>query len=316
MSNIEFQTSEAIRTEGLTKSFGPVEAVRQLDLAVGKGEMFGLVGPDGAGKSTVIRLLCGILKPTSSKAWVLGMDLEKESLLIKRHIGYLSQNFTLYGDLTVDENIEFFANIHSVKNFAGRRGELLEFTRLLPFRNRLAGALSGGMKKKLALACTLIHTPKIIFLDEPSTGVDPLARGEFWNILSAVLEQGVTIFMTTPYLDEAERCRRICLMHRGKAIMSGAPQEIKQSMPGSMYDLECADAPLAYRLLREKLPMESVVLYGDHIRLWTQEGEEGARQAVEWLNEKKMGGVSVNGAQPSLEDAFVALLGRKEEGDA
>jgi len=306
-------SAAAILTQGLVKVFGSFAVVRQLDLAVEKGEMFGLVGPDGAGKSTVIRLLCGLLRPSSGKARVLGMDLEKESMRIKRRIGYLSQNFTLYGDLTVDENIEFFAGIHGIGDFGVRRDELLSFTRLLPFRARLAGELSGGMKKKLALACTLIHTPEIIFLDEPSTGVDPLARGEFWSILSSILEQGVTILMTTPYLDEAERCRRICLMHGGRAVMTGTPSEIKQTMPGAVYDLECTNAARAYALLREKLPMESVVLYGDRVRLWTRQGESGAREAASWLNEKNMGNVLMNRAEPSLEDAFVALLGKKEE---
>lgn len=305
----------AVLTERLTKSFGAVEAVRKLDLAVKKGEMFGLVGPDGAGKSTIIRLLCGILVPTAGRAWVMGFDLEKEAASAKKHIGYLSQNFTLYGDLTVDENIEFFAGIHGVTSFKKRRAGLLEFTRLTAFRGRLAEALSGGMKKKLALACTLIHTPEIIFLDEPSTGVDPVSRGEFWSILSSILEQGITVIMTTPYLDEAERCRRICLLHRGHAVMTGTPSEIKETMPGSVYDLNCDNASRAYRLLRTRLPMEKVVLYGDHLRIWTDKGEEGAREAIGWLNKENIGGIAVVKTEPSLEDAFVALLGRKKKDD-
>lgn len=298
----------AINTEGLSKSFGVLEAVRQLNITVQKGEMFGLVGPDGAGKSTVIRLLCGILSPTSGKGWIIGFDLEKERQMIKRHIGYLSQNFTLYGDLTVDENIEFFACIHGVNTFKKERDELLEFTRLTPFRDRLAQVLSGGMKKKLALACTLIHTPDIIFLDEPSTGVDPVARGDLWNILSSILDRGVTVFMTTPYLDEAERCRRISLMHQGHIVMTGTPSEIKQAMPGLMYDLYCADAPDAYRLLRTKLPATSLVLYGDHLRLWS-DGEQSARETAAWLGDEHIKEVVLTKTDPSLEDAFVALLG-------
>ena len=298
----------AVLTKDLTKSFNNLNAVDGLNLSVEKGEMFGLVGPDGAGKSTVIRLLCGILSPTSGKGWVAGFDLERERQLIKNCIGYLSQNFTLYGDLTVDENIEFFARIHGVKTFKKRRDELLEFTRLTPFRGRLAQALSGGMKKKLALACTLIHTPEIIFLDEPSTGVDPVARGELWNILSSILDRGVTVFMTTPYLDEAERCRRISLMYQGHMVMTGTPSEIKQAMPGSMYDLYCADASAAYRLLRTKLPSTSLVLFGDHLRLWSN-GEQSARETVAWLGNEDIKEISLVKTNPSLEDAFVALLG-------
>ena len=180
----------AIDTEALARSFGETKAVAGLDLCVRRGEMYGLVGPDGAGKSTAIRLLCGILRPSGGRARVLGYDLGDQTAEIKARIGYLSQSFTLYGDLTIDENLEFFADLHGVRGFAQRRNELLEFTRLTPFRGRLAQALSGGMKKKLALACTLIHTPELILLDEPSTGVDPVSRGEFWNILSGILEQG------------------------------------------------------------------------------------------------------------------------------
>ena len=301
------ENNPAILARGLTKSFGPFAAVKDLDLAVQKGEMFGLVGPDGAGKSTVIRLLCGILRLTSGQGWVAGFDLEHERRMIKRHIGYLSQNFTLYGDLTVDENIEFFAGIHGIDAFKKRRAELLEFTKLTPFRGRLASALSGGMKKKLALACTLIHTPDIIFLDEPSTGVDPLARGELWSILNSILEQGVTILMTTPYLDEAERCHRISLMYQGSSVMTGTPSEIKQAMPGTMHDLYCADARAAYRLLRAKLPATSLVLYGDHLRLWS-DGEQSARTTAAWLGQEHMEKVSLTKTDPSLEDAFVALL--------
>jgi len=302
----------AVKTEGLSKSFGPLQAVKPLDLAVPKGEMFGLVGPDGAGKSTAIRLLCGILTPTSGKGWVAGFDLEKERRSVKRRIGYLSQNFTLYGDLTVDENIAFFARIHGVNSFSARRNDLLEFTRLTPFRDRLAQALSGGMKKKLALACTLIHTPDIIFLDEPSTGVDPVSRGELWNILSSILDRGVTVFMTTPYLDEAERCRRISLMHSGRIIMTGAPAEIKQAMPGTVYDVQCSDAPAAYRLLRTKLPATSLVLYGDRLRLWTDKGPQEARETIAWLANENIRNVSMTDAEPSLEDAFVAMLGKRQ----
>ena len=176
----------ALTVTDLQRSFAGVPAVTGLNLELQRGEMFGLVGPDGAGKSTAIRLFCGLLRPTAGAGQVLGFDLVREPDKIKAAIGYLSQNFTLYGDLSIDENIEFFAQLHGVSHYRQRRDELLAFTRLTPFRERLAQALSGGMKKKLALACALIHTPQILFLDEPSTGVDPVSRGEFWTILSAL----------------------------------------------------------------------------------------------------------------------------------
>lgn len=226
----------AISAAGLSRSFGAVAAVSGLDLTVRQGEMFGIIGPDGAGKSTLIRMLCGLLSPTAGAATVLGVDLIAQPEQVKPRIGYLSQNFTLYGDLTVDENIEFFADLHGVADFAASRDSLLAFTRLTPFRKRLAQALSGGMKKKLALACTLIHTPELIFLDEPSTGVDPVSRGEFWNILGGILSQKVTIVLTTPYLDEAERCHRVGLMHRGRILQCSKPAEIAAQGNGSLED--------------------------------------------------------------------------------
>jgi ABC-2 type transport system ATP-binding protein len=302
-----------IGTRGLARSFGEVAAVRSLDLSVERGEMFGLVGPDGAGKSTAIRLLCGILKPTGGEARVLGFDLLTQPEAIKSRIGYLSQNFTLYGDMTVDENIEFFADLHGVTGFRRRREELLEFTRLTPFRQRLAGALSGGMKKKLALATTLIHTPDLIFLDEPSTGVDPVSRGEFWRILSGILERGVTIFMTTPYLDEAERCHRLALMHQGCIVRSGTPEEVKAALPGQMFRIECPAPAAAYQSLRQHWSSNHLVLLGDRVHFWARHGAAEGEQAVAWLNERGLGPANCARVEPSLEDAFVALLGSEQE---
>ena len=227
-------TNTVIETKDLGRSFGPVEAVKGLNLSIQRGTFFGLIGPDGAGKSTTIRLLCGILKPTQGVGKILGFDLQKNTEAIKARIGYLSQAFTLYGDLTVDENIEFFADLHGVEHFERRRDELLAFTRLDPFHKRLAGVLSGGMKKKLALACALIHTPEILFLDEPSTGVDPVSRGEFWTILKALLAQNITIIMTTPYLDEAERCHQVALMNAGRIIRVDTPAAVKNDLRGRM----------------------------------------------------------------------------------
>ena len=210
----------AIHTENLTRTFGTVTAVDALNLDVREGEIFGLVGPDGAGKTTTIRLLAAIMAPTSGAAWVAGRHTVDEAEAIKEEIGYMSQRFGLYPDLTVLENIHFYADIYSVprRGRAERISELLAFSNLTPFKKRLAGRLSGGMKQKLGLACALIHTPNVLFLDEPTNGVDPVSRRDFWRILYRLLRQHVTIFVSTAYLDEAERCNRIGLIHQGRLI--------------------------------------------------------------------------------------------------
>ncbi|MBZ0201220.1 MAG: ABC transporter ATP-binding protein, partial [Ignavibacteriaceae bacterium] len=257
---------DVIKIDNLKKRYGNIEAVKGVSYSVAKGEMFGLVGPDGAGKTTTIRMLTGLQRPDSGNAQVLGYDLKTEQNKIKDEIGYLSQKFSLYGDLTIDENIEFFADIHGVKNFKERRNELLEFTRLTPFRDRLADKLSGGMKQKLALACTLIHKPKIIFLDEPTTGVDPVSRRDFWKILSNLLKDGITIFMTTPYLDEAERCNRIALMNNGEIISWDTPKNIKASLSEQIVEVVCSPIREAYNLIKEKTNYE-VQMYGDRLNV-------------------------------------------------
>jgi ABC-2 type transport system ATP-binding protein len=224
-------SESAIEISGLSKSYGAVAAVRDLNLTVERNQMFALVGPDGAGKTTTLRLLCGVLAPQAGGARILGHDLATDLPWIKEHIGYLSQRFSLYGDLTVDENVEFFARIHGVRDFQKRRDELLAFTRLLPFRARLAERLSGGMRQKLALACTLVHRPQLILLDEPTTGVDPVSRRDFWIILSRLLQEGITIVMSTPYLDEAERATRVGLMNGGRLMAAESPARIRHT-PG------------------------------------------------------------------------------------
>src|SRR3989337_4006627 len=232
--------NEVIKIVNLKKSYGSIMAVDGVRYEVNRGEMFGLVGPDGAGKTTTMRMLVGLLNPDEGNAEVLGYDLLTQINLIKDGIGYLSQRFSLYGDLSVDETIQFFADIHGVKNYKERRNELLEFTRLTPFRDRLADKLSGGMKQKLALACTLIHKPKIIFLAEPTTGVDPVSRRDFWKILSDLQKDGITIFMTTPYLDEAERCNRIALMNNGEIISWDTPKNLQDSMHMRVIEIDCS----------------------------------------------------------------------------
>jgi ABC-2 type transport system ATP-binding protein len=297
----------AIHITGLQKSFGETKAVRGIDLIVEQGEMFGIVGPDGAGKTTLIRMLCGIVKPDEGTASVLGLDIATQMAAIKQRIGYLSQRFSLYPDLTVDENIEFFAEIHEVKAYQRRRNELLEFTRLTPFRDRLADKLSGGMKQKLALASTLIHKPEIIFLDEPTTGVDPVSRRDFWKILSSLLKEGITIVMTTPYLDEAERCTRVALMQSGEVIAVDTPQALKQRMKGIVIELVASDLHHAYEVLKSAANIEDVQAFGDRLNVILPEGsnEQTLRDILEQENIVIK---NLRVVQPSLENVFISLL--------
>lgn len=248
--------TDAIRTEALTKSFDGVKAVDGLTLNVAEGEIFGLVGPDGAGKTTTMRLLTAIMEPTSGEAWVAGHHIVKEAEAVKEDIGYVSQRFGLYPDLTVVENIEFYADIYGVPQ-QGRQEKidrLLGFSNLTPFKKRLAGNLSGGMKQKLGLACALIHTPKVLFLDEPTNGVDPSSRRDFWRILYQLLRERVTIFVSTAYLDEAERAHRVGLLHRGRLLAVGTPDEVKRLMRGTILEIRAAEPRKATALLRERLP--------------------------------------------------------------
>jgi ABC-2 type transport system ATP-binding protein len=220
-----------IETRNLTRRFGELVAVDHLNLSVERGEIFGLVGPDGAGKTTTLRMLCGLMDASEGSASVAGYDVARQSQSVKDQIGYMAQRFGLYQDLTVEENMTFYADLFGIMG-ADREAlsaRLLRMTRMEPFRGRQAGRLSGGMKQKLALMCTLLHRPQILFLDEPTNGVDPVSRRDFWAILYQLLKDGITVFMTTAYLDEAERCNRVGLMHRGKLIRCEAPEAMRQA---------------------------------------------------------------------------------------
>jgi len=220
-----------IETRDLTRRFAALTAVDHLNLTVARGEIFGLVGPDGAGKTTTVRMLCGLMDPTEGSATVAGHDVARESQAVKDQIGYMAQRFGLYTDLTVRENMDFYADLFGITGAERDRLslQLLRMTRMEPFTKRQAGRLSGGMKQKLALMCTLLHRPQILFLDEPTNGVDPLSRRDFWAILYQLLQDGITIFMTTAYLDEAERCNRVGLLHKGKLIRCETPEEMKRT---------------------------------------------------------------------------------------
>ncbi len=300
-------TPLAVETQGLGKTFEMVEAVRSLDLTVREGELFGLVGPDGAGKTTTIRMLCGLLPPTSGRASVLGFDVVKEAGRLKSRIGYFSQKFSLYGDLTVDENIEFFAQIHLVRDFRARREELLEFTRLTPFRGRLADKLSGGMKQKLALACALIHTPRIIFLDEPTTGVDAVSRRDFWKILSSLLRSGITIVMTTPYMDEAERCSRIGLLAEGKLLAADTPQAIKGLMRGTVVEIVCPEIRRGFTVLKTVPGVTEVQLFGDRLNAVVTDPDREMPLIEAALAAAGIPVLQLRVLAPSLENVFISV---------
>ncbi len=295
-----------IEIKNLYKSYGDVKAVNGISLIVYQGEMFGLVGPDGAGKTTTIRIMCGLIKPDDGEVNLLGKNILKEKKEIQNNIGYLSQKFSLYGDLTVDENIEFFAEIHNVLNYHKRREELLEFTRLKPFRKRLAEQLSGGMKQKLALACSLIHKPQILFLDEPTTGVDPVSRRDFWKILSQLLKEGITIFMTTPYLDEAERCHRIAMMNKGEIIALDQPDKLKERINKQVIEIVCSPVRKAYSTFKEKTNYE-VQLFGDRINVITDISYD-YKELLNILTENDIEIIDSRITVPSLENIFMHLI--------
>ncbi len=299
-----------ILARGLRKSFGATAAVDGLDLAVGRGEIFGLVGPDGAGKTTAIRLLCGILDADAGEAAVAGFDLRREPEAVKLRIGYMSQRFSLYGDLTVAENLRFFARLFQVPREERRRkqDELLEFARLGPYRDRLAQNLSGGMKQKLALACTLIHTPEVLFLDEPTTGVDPVSRRDFWKILYDLLRAGVTVLVSTPYMDEAERCGRVALMDRGRIHLCDTPAALKGRMQGRLLELVATPQRLARDVLARMPGVCGIQVFGDRLHVWVR--EEGLDEGAVCAHLAGHGIIACESRRvaPGLEDVFVSLL--------
>ena len=297
-----------IETKDLSRSFGEIKAVDKFSLTISEGEMFGLVGPDGSGKTTTIRMLCGILVPTSGTAVVLGKDVMKQPDLVKKEIGYLSQRFSLYGDLSIDENIEFFAEINKVYDFKQQREELLDFTRLKPFRDRLAEKLSGGMKQKLALACTLIHTPKIIFLDEPTTGVDPVSRRDFWKILQSLLKQGITIVMSTPYIDEAERCTRVGLMNKGRIMRVDTPEHLKKEMHGEVVEIVCDRVRDGYRVLGTQPAVREIQAFGDRLNVIVDNAGKSMTALESVLRSNGITIMSSRIIPPSLENVFISFL--------
>lgn len=300
----------AVWATGLRKEFGEVVALDSLDLAVERGEVFGLLGPDGAGKTTTMRVLVGIMEPTAGEARVAGFDVRTRPEEVKRRIGYMSQRFSLYGDLTVAENLAFFADIYQVpkRERARREQQLLEFSRLTPFKRRLAQDLSGGMKQKLALACTLMHTPEILFLDEPTTGVDPVSRRDFWKILYSLIGQGMTLIVTTPYMDEAERCNRVALIDKGRIIECDTPDDLKGRMRGELLEVICAPQRGAKEALSALPVVHSVQVFGERLHVWVENAERDQPLLETRLEHSNVKIDLIRRAAATLEDVFVSVL--------
>jgi ABC-2 type transport system ATP-binding protein len=309
-------SADAVRFTGVAKKFDATVALAGLTFDVRRGEMFGLIGPDGAGKTTAIRLLCGLLHPDAGTVRVLGVDPVGQRAEVTQGVGYLSQRFSLYGDLTIDENVEFFAELHGVEDYLPRREQLLEMTRLTPFRDRLASKLSGGMKQKLALACTLVHEPALVVLDEPTTGVDPISRREFWKLLSEFLARGVTIVMSTPYLDEAERCTRVALMHEGQVLAVDEPGRLRQQLSGGLVEVVAAHAAAAVDAVAALDGVVDARTFGDRLHVRLARDGTAAVDAFATALRPLLADADVRTVEPSLEDVFIATLEEKERVNA
>ncbi len=298
-----------IETDNLIVDFPSVRAVDGVTVRVDEGEIFGLVGPDGAGKTTTIRVLATILKPTSGKVMLMGKDILRDARAVRGKIGYMSQKFNLYGDLTVEENLRFFADIYSLPESERqtRTKELLHFARLEEFTGRRAEFLSGGMKQKLALACTLIYEPTILFLDEPTTGVDPVSRREFWAILSELRSRGITLFVSTPYMDEAERCSTVAFMDSGRINVCDTPKSIKASFSGEVVELIARPQREAQQLVKTLRYVSDVEIYGERLQLTVSNaGEAAERLKLDLAGKVEL--VSVAPKAPTMESAFIEMI--------
>lgn len=306
--------SAPIIADNLVKQFGPVTAVNQVSFQVETGEIFGLVGPDGAGKTTTLRLLASIMDPTSGQASIDGFDCTSQSAEVKEHLAYMSQRFGLYPDLTVEENIDFYADLYGVpaKGREQRILELLGFSHMQPFRKRRAGDLSGGMKQKLQLVCALIHTPRVLLLDEPTNGVDPVSRRDFWRILHALVQQGVTILVSTAYLDEAERCDRVGLLNQGTLLATGTPREIRQLMNGKILAIKSSKARAVTALLKAGTVGTSVDVFGDTVHVVCQDIEAARNRCQALLDQAGLTVSSIREIDPGLEDVFVSVIGSQK----
>ena len=307
-------TSPIIATERLKRDFKSVSAVDELTLSIASGELFGLVGPDGAGKTTTLRLLAGLLDISDGKATILDLDLKSQAEAIKPHIGYMAQQFSLYGELSVLENLQFFAELFDVskQEQAERTQRLLEFADLTEFTDRRAMHLSGGMQKKLALACTLIHQPKILLLDEPTTGVDPVSRREFWNILTELHVLGTTIIVSTPYMDEADRCSRVGLMYEGKMVQCDTPQYIRSKLDGDVIEIQAGDWQKVLETVSNLDGVREAQTYGEAVNLVVDDGARRLPEIHDILKNSNIDYRNIRIAPARMEEAFISLIRKME----
>ena len=300
----------AIETQHLRRKFRKTEAVRDLSFHIEPGEVFGLIGPDGAGKTTTLRMLAGVLKPTSGQATVLGEDVVRNPEALREKIGYMPQHFSLYGDLSVLENLTFYAEIFRVprRDREKRIERLLHFAQLAQFAHRPAGKLSGGMKKKLGLACALIHAPQLLLLDEPTNGVDPVSRREFWDILAELHVEGVTILITTPYMDEAERCNRVGLMFRGALIQQGDPETLRRLAPGEMLVLYAPSLQQVEKALPDFPDYLEHQVYGDRLHIFVPDAQAAKPKLQAFFQSRGIPFHTIYQDEPRLEEAFIHLI--------
>ena len=303
-----------VHTDHLSRSFKKITALREIDLDVQRGEIFGLVGPDGAGKTTMLRLLAAVMTPTSGRVTVAGQDSVKDAEKIRGHVGYMPQKFSLYGDLNVRENLEFYADIFGVHGDERQRRfeQVLSFAHMSTITDRRAKQLSGGMQKKLGLACTLIHRPDVLLLDEPTTGVDPVSRREFWDLLTELHIQGTTIVVSTPYMDEAERCNRIGLLFKGELIECGTPREIKSMVKGQVIEFHPDRLEAARTLLSNQAGVLEVQVYGTLLHVFVEDADQVWPRLQVTLSDSDIKIDAVRVIHPRMEEAFISLIHGRE----
>lgn len=316
MSENTIVSEYAVMVKNLEKRYGDFIAVHKVSFQVKRGEIFGFLGPNGAGKSTTIRMLCGLIIPTAGEANVLGFDVFKEAEKIKEHIGYMSQKFSLYEDLTVEENIDFYSGIYQIPKTEkkARKEWVIKMSGLEEYRHSLTSVLAGGWRQRLALGCALLHKPPVVFLDEPTSGVDPISRRKFWDLIYELAEEGVTVFVTTHYMDEAEYCDRLAMIYQGELVATGTPDEMKKRyMSEDILNLDCAD-PFKMLQVVNKIPeIKEAALFGRGLHLSVENAQQAIPIIIRSLKEQNLLYNSLNKIEPSLEDVFVAIIENMEK---
>jgi ABC-2 type transport system ATP-binding protein len=305
----------AIEVINLTKCFGHFTAVDSLNFQVRQGEIFGFLGPNGAGKSTTIRMLCGVLRPTAGTGSVAGYDISEEQEEIRKRIGYMSQRFSLYDDLTVSENIDFYGGIYGLRkrNREERKAAILDMAGLTGREKSLVSELSGGWKQRLALGCAIVHQPKIVFLDEPTSGVDPISRRDFWDLIYRMVSEGATVLVTTHYMDEAEHCDRLALIFRGRLIALGTPNELKTSYHGDLVEVECDLFMKGLEIIEKLYPYYETTLFGTSLHVTVPDSQSAIPEIKSALEQSNVKVLRIERIEPSLEDIFVSLIESHEQ---